>query len=123
MSERNEVSLQTTRPQEMIALQAGAIGQYRSRDDLGRIPESVPVMIIHGKLDRMVHYKESEPLEKGIAHAKRVDLSDGVKEAQDGQYGHFVSRRSQRKAEFEAQLLTLHLANALLRLLSVVRLL
>lgn len=93
MQDRIEVSLQTTRPQEMIALQAGAIGQYRSRDDLGRIPESVPVLIIHGKLDRMVHYSESEPLDKGIAHAKRVDLSDGVKEAQEGQYGHFVSDR------------------------------
>jgi alpha-beta hydrolase superfamily lysophospholipase len=94
MQDRIEVSLQTTRPQEMIALQAGAIGQYRSRDDLGRIPDSVPVLIIHGKLDRMVHYKESEPLEKGITHAKRVDLSDGVKQAQEGQYGHFVSHPS-----------------------------
>lgn len=89
MDHRIKVSMTTRRPQDIIGLQAMAMRGYKSKDDLHRIPESVPVLVIHGKKDRMVHYAESEPIMANIRHAKRVDLTDGSKEAQEETYGHF----------------------------------
>ncbi|CAO1619707.1 unnamed protein product [Parajaminaea phylloscopi] len=87
---RTHVSLHTSRPQSIIALQFMAISQCRlTEQDLGKVPSSVPVLIIHGQKDRMVHYAESDKMDKWIKHAKRVDLSDGPQGARDGWYGHF----------------------------------
>lgn len=89
---RINVSLTTPRPQQIIALQAMAIAQCRlTEEDLAKVPSSVPVLIIHGKRDRMVHYPESDKMAQWVKHSKRVDLSDGPKAAQGGSYGHFVS--------------------------------
>lgn len=86
------VSLNTYRPQPIIALQIMAIGQCRlTEEDLAKVPSSVPVLIIHGKQDRMVHYAESDKIASWIKHSKRVDLSDGPKGAHEGHYGHLVS--------------------------------
>ena len=89
---RIAISLITPRPQQIIALQAMSISQCRlAESDLRRTPSSVPVLIIHGKRDRMVHYQESDKMDQWIKHSKRVDLTDGPKAAQRGEYGHFVS--------------------------------
>lgn len=91
MAWRIELSLAENIPQEIVGLQAMAIRAYRSKDPavLGRIPPSVPVLVIHGKRDRMVRYDESLPFETMIPNVRRVDLSDGPAEAQQGAYGHF----------------------------------
>ncbi|PWN29659.1 alpha/beta-hydrolase [Jaminaea rosea] len=87
---RISVSSVTRRPQQIVGVQAMAISQVRlTESDLSKIPASVPVLVIHGKKDRMVHYAESEKHAGWIKHAKRVDLSDGSKEAKEGHYGHF----------------------------------
>lgn len=92
---RIQVSNSTRRPRQTIGMQVIATSQLRlTEKDLGRIPSSVPVMIIHGKRDRMVHYPESDKMEQWIKHSKRVDLSDGPPEAQRGEYAHFVSSTS-----------------------------
>lgn len=89
---RVSVSAVTRRPQQIVGLQAMAISQLRlTEKELSKIPATVPVLVIHGKKDRMVHYAESEKHAGWIKHAKRVDLSDGSKEAKEGHYGHFVS--------------------------------
>lgn len=77
-------SLTTRRPQSIIATQSAAIAQRDTRADLPRIPSSLPVLVIHGRLDRMVAYSESEYLLKGIKSAKRINMAP-----HDEQYGHF----------------------------------
>lgn len=77
-------SLTTRRPQSIIASQGAAIAQRDTRSELGSIPASLPVLVIHGRLDRMVAYSESDYLVKGIKSAKRIDMSP-----HDEQYGHF----------------------------------
>ncbi|PKI85105.1 hypothetical protein MVES1_000821 [Malassezia vespertilionis] len=59
------------RPQAIIASQLGAIAQFDSRESLAKIPRTLPVMVIHGKMDRMVAYAESEILMQHIQQAKR----------------------------------------------------
>lgn len=83
-AQRIKVALSTRRPQGIIASQGAAIAQRDTRAELGRIPSSLPVLIIHGHLDRMVAYSESEHLIKGIKHARRIDMKP-----HGDRYGHF----------------------------------
>lgn len=82
--ERVKVSLSTRRPQSIIGSQMLAIQGRDTREELHKIPESIPVLIIHGKLDRMVKYSESESFTKSIKNAKRIDMHPYT-----DQYGHF----------------------------------
>lgn len=77
-------SVNSRRPQKIIALQGAAIAQVDSRSDLPRVPASLDVLVIHGKLDRMVAYSESEHIIKNINHAVRFDPG-----AKGDQFGHF----------------------------------
>ncbi|EST08638.1 hypothetical protein PSEUBRA_001712 [Kalmanozyma brasiliensis GHG001] len=81
--ERLEMVRNTNRPAWVIGLQFMAIQSEDLREQLGRIPESVPVMVIHGKRDRMVLWDESERILAGVKHAKR--LTDTPSE----EFGHF----------------------------------
>lgn len=93
MNDRIKVSLNTARPQAIIAQQFMAINSLTlSQEDLARIPKSVPVLVIHGKRDRMVHPYMGDKLLDWIEHSSLVDLGDGPRGAKDHQYGHFVSR-------------------------------
>lgn len=77
-------AVNSRRPQKMIALQGAAIAQVDTRQSLPSIPASLPVLIIHGKLDRMVAYRESDEIVKAIKHAQRFDPG-----SKSDQYGHF----------------------------------
>ncbi|UZJ55222.1 hypothetical protein CBS101457_004542 [Exobasidium rhododendri] len=84
LESRVEKSVNSRRPQKIIAMQGASIAQVDTRPDLPRIPASLPVLIIHGRLDRMVAYSESEHIVKNIAHAKRFDPGTN-----GDRYGHF----------------------------------
>ena len=79
---RLELVRNTNRPAWVIGLQFLAIQGADLREQLHRIPGSLPVMVIHGKRDRMVLESEGEVILDHIKHAKR--LSDN-----DGEFGHF----------------------------------
>lgn len=80
--QRVQAALDTRRPQSMIMLQSSAIASVNVSDRLSRVPSSLPVLIIHGKLDRMVAYAESDIIQGGIKHATRMQTPSD-------QYGHF----------------------------------
>lgn len=82
--ERVKVSLTTRRPQSIIGSQMLAIQGRDTREELHKISESLPVLIIHGKLDRMVKYSESDSFTKSIKSAKRLDMQPN-----NDQFGHF----------------------------------
>ncbi|KAJ9475320.1 Mitochondrial protein [Pseudozyma hubeiensis] len=67
---------QTSRPAWIIGLQFMAIQQTDLRKQLHRIPPTVPVLVIHGKRDRMVLWNESEHILAGIKHASRLTTPD-----------------------------------------------
>lgn len=79
---RIQTALDSRRPQSIILLQSGAIAPVNVGGVLERVPASLPVLIIHGKLDRMVAVSESDLIQKGIKHAKRIPTPSD-------QYGHF----------------------------------
>lgn len=81
--QRLELVRNTSRPAWVIGLQFMAISSGDLREQLHRIPKSLPVMVIHGEKDRMVLYKESDVICEKIKHAKR--LSD----TPSGEFGHF----------------------------------
>ncbi|PWN51233.1 alpha/beta-hydrolase [Violaceomyces palustris] len=80
---RIEVSLKTRRPAEIIGFQFLAIQANDVREKLHRIPSSLPVLIIHGRRDRMVSFSETEYTTKGIPHALWFKAKGG------DQFGHF----------------------------------
>lgn len=79
---RIDASEGTRRPQAVILQQAGAIAQYDAREALRRVPRGLPVLIVHGRCDRMVDYGEARELEACLPQAQRCVPRDG--EA----YGH-----------------------------------
>ena len=80
---RLEVVRKTNRPAWVIGLQFMAISQGDLRKRLHRIPQSLEVMVIHGKQDRMVLWEESEKILEGVKHAKRLRGGKG------DEFGHF----------------------------------
>lgn len=84
LESRVQQSINSRRPQKMIAVQGAAIAQVDTRPNLPNIPASLAVLVIHGKLDRMVAYSESEHIVKNIKHAKRFDPG-----SKGDQFGHF----------------------------------
>lgn len=56
-------------PYNSIARQLSVIAGYDARPLLHTIPSTLPVLIIHGTLDRSVFYSEKKYIEKGIPHA------------------------------------------------------
>ncbi|SPO32747.1 uncharacterized protein UTRI_05749_B [Ustilago trichophora] len=73
----------TNRPASIIGLQFIAISSADLRKQLHNIPESCPVLVIHGEKDRMVLYNESEAILLGIKHAKRLN------DTPSKDFGHF----------------------------------
>ncbi|PWY96889.1 alpha/beta-hydrolase [Testicularia cyperi] len=80
---RIKTALATSRPASIIAQQFFAIQGGDLRGQLSNIPSSLPVMVIHGKRDRMVLYPESDHILTGIPHAQRLANTP------DDQFGHF----------------------------------
>ncbi|CAD6885351.1 unnamed protein product [Tilletia controversa] len=75
-NDRIALSLQTKPPQATIMAQMQAISSTDVRPVLPRIPSSFPVLILHGKRDRMVAFQETEYTRKGIGHAETLFLED-----------------------------------------------
>lgn len=80
---RLELVRGTNRPAWVIGLQFMAIQGADLRGQLKRVPESVPVMVVHGKRDRMVLESEGEKILECIKHAKRLQ------DEPSREYGHF----------------------------------
>jgi len=53
------------------------IAGYDVRKELGSIPKSLPVLVLHGTLDRSVYYSEHKYILAGIQHAQLLSF-DGV---------------------------------------------
>lgn len=69
---RLECVRNTLRPAWVIALQFMAIQSADLRNQLARIPSTLPILVIHGHKDRMVLYSESNIILDKIPHAKRL---------------------------------------------------
>ncbi|KAN0063893.1 hypothetical protein ACQY0O_003499 [Thecaphora frezii] len=83
LEHRIHVSLSTRQPAEIITYQFFAIQGCDTRPDLHRIPETLPVLVIHGHRDRVVSYSESDYIVKGIKHARRFVPEQG------SEFAHF----------------------------------
>ena len=86
---RMVLAAQTRRPQLVILQQSMAISQCDVREKLKELPRGLPIMVIHGRRDRMVRYVESEELLEHIPQAVRyvprpAGSPDGTEE-----FGHF----------------------------------
>jgi hypothetical protein len=69
LNQRVIESVSTRRPARSIGLQLSVIAGYDVRSRLASIPTSLPVLVIHGKLDKSVYFSERKYIEKGIQHA------------------------------------------------------
>lgn len=73
----------TNRPAWVIGLQFMAIQSTDLRQQLHRIPSTLPIMVIHGAKDRMVLQSEGEKILECIKHAKRLNDTPST------EFGHF----------------------------------
>lgn len=83
--ERVQQSLQSHRPPLIIGYQAMAIAMYDARERLMRVPHGLPVLVLHGKNDRMVDYAASREIFEYLPQARRFLPHVDDPEA----YGHF----------------------------------
>jgi len=80
------------RPARTVAQQARALIAMDVRESLPKIPSQIRVLVIHGKLDRVIHYVESEHIMRGITHARRVTVDPSRMipgSIPSDQFGHF----------------------------------
>lgn len=70
---RVQESLNSRRPAQTVLLQQLAIGKYDVTAKLASIPDSVPVLVIHGTLDVTVDPSAKEHILKGIKHARLAE--------------------------------------------------
>lgn len=79
LNQRVIESVSTRRPARSIGLQLAVIAGYDVRQKLPSVPTCLPVLVIHGKLDRSVYFSERKYIEKGIQHATLAILpSDDI---------------------------------------------
>jgi len=80
------------RPVKVIAQQAQALSATDVRSSLPRISPGIQILVIHGTLDRLIHYAESEYIMRGIPHARRVTVDPSRQipgSVPTDQFGHF----------------------------------
>ncbi|GAA6021668.1 hypothetical protein JCM11491_001352 [Sporobolomyces phaffii] len=70
LDRRIDESIDSRRPARTVQQQVAVIAGYDVRNELGSIPSSLPVLILHGTLDRSVYYSEAKYIVEGIKHAK-----------------------------------------------------
>lgn len=58
------------------------------RPNLHLVPASTKVLVIHGTLDRMISYSESNYILEGIPHARRVAVGRDYGQVPSEKYGH-----------------------------------
>ncbi|GAA5941876.1 alpha/beta fold hydrolase [Sporobolomyces koalae] len=74
LDRRIDESIDSRRPARTVQQQ---IAGYDVRKKLGSIPSHVPVLVLHGTLDRSVYYTEAKYILEGIRHAKLLTF-EGV---------------------------------------------
>ncbi|KAF8310432.1 Alpha/Beta hydrolase protein [Cantharellus anzutake] len=67
------------RPSKQIARQALSVRNTDTRPLLPSIPSSIPILVIHGTKDRIIHYAESNYLTRHIKHAQRIAIDPSGK--------------------------------------------
>ncbi|ORY43589.1 Alpha/Beta hydrolase protein [Leucosporidium creatinivorum] len=67
-------SVHTRRPARTVAQQVSVIAGYDVRPLLPTIPSTLPVLLLHGTLDRSVYYTEAKYILRGIKHAKLMSF-------------------------------------------------
>ncbi|KAK0550038.1 hypothetical protein OC846_001757 [Tilletia horrida] len=76
--DRIDLSLTFKPAQTTVMAQMQAIGTVDVRKSLPKIPaQALPVLILHGKQDRMVKFEETQHTQRGITHADTLFV-DGV---------------------------------------------
>ncbi|GAA5846537.1 hypothetical protein JCM3766R1_002523 [Sporobolomyces carnicolor] len=77
LDQRINESIDSKRPARTVQQQVAVIAGYDVRKRLSTIPSTLPVLILHGTLDRSVYYTEAKYLTDGIKHAK-LQTFEGV---------------------------------------------
>ncbi|GAA5888420.1 hypothetical protein JCM16303_005734 [Sporobolomyces ruberrimus] len=77
LDQRINESIDSRRPARIVQQQVGVIAGYDVRKKLSSIPSTLPVLILHGTLDRSVYYTEAKYITEGIKHAK-LQTFEGV---------------------------------------------
>ncbi|GAA5968687.1 hypothetical protein JCM21900_005478 [Sporobolomyces salmonicolor] len=77
LERRIKESVESRRPARTVQNQVGVIAGYDVRKKLSTIPPALPVLVLHGTLDRSVYYSEAKYILQGIKHAKLLSF-DGV---------------------------------------------
>ncbi|KAF8315211.1 alpha/beta-hydrolase [Clavulina sp. PMI_390] len=86
--ERLMPQLIVRRPSGVIAAQALAVRSTNHRPSLHLVPRTTKVLSIHGKLDRIISYSESDYIAKFIPHAKRVQIGNERGMVPSDVFGH-----------------------------------
>ncbi|WFD34867.1 hypothetical protein MCUN1_001711 [Malassezia cuniculi] len=83
---RVELALSTRRPMMIVVNQSAAINMYSSRERLAELgaQKALRALIIHGRLDQVVDYSESEELARLLPNATRHFPAA----CPDGRFGH-----------------------------------
>ncbi|GAA5826404.1 hypothetical protein JCM5353_008859 [Sporobolomyces roseus] len=77
LNQRIDESIDSRRPARTVQQQVGVIAGYDVRKQLSSIPSTLPVLVLHGTLDRSVYYTEAKYILEGIKHAK-LQTFEGV---------------------------------------------
>ncbi|GAA5822255.1 hypothetical protein JCM10212_006128 [Sporobolomyces blumeae] len=77
LDRRINESIDSKRPAKTVQAQVGVIAGYDVRKKLSSIPATLPVLILHGTVDRSVYYTEAKYIMAGIKHAKLLTF-EGV---------------------------------------------
>ncbi|GAA5953844.1 hypothetical protein JCM3765_000667 [Sporobolomyces pararoseus] len=77
LDQRIDESIDSRRPARTVQQQVAVIAGYDVRKKLSAIPSTLPVLILHGTLDRSVYFTEAKYITQGIKHAK-LQTFEGV---------------------------------------------
>ncbi|GAA5900690.1 alpha/beta fold hydrolase [Sporobolomyces salmoneus] len=77
LDRRINESIDSRRPARTVQQQVAVIAGYDVRKQLPSIPSTLPILILHGTLDRSVYYTEAKYLTQGLKHAK-LQTFEGV---------------------------------------------
>ncbi|GAA5999445.1 alpha/beta fold hydrolase [Rhodotorula paludigena] len=74
LDRRIRESVETRRPARTVQHQIGVIAGYDVRKQLPSVPKSLPVLMLHGTLDRSVYYSEAKYILRGLPHAQLLSF-------------------------------------------------
>ncbi|GAA5823908.1 hypothetical protein JCM3770_000336 [Rhodotorula araucariae] len=77
LERRVRESVDAKRPSRTVQHQIGVIAGYDVRRQLPSVPATLPVLVLHGTLDRSVYYTEHKYILQGLKHAQLLTF-DGI---------------------------------------------